>query len=95
MTPKTQEDVWLVRQLKNSNGGWNRPLNEALFVEDDAKVIYSIPYNSNHSDDSICWHYTASRVYTVKSGVANGNSEDRSGHFIQDSIKWKPPDEGF
>ncbi|KAK0573763.1 hypothetical protein LWI29_013174 [Acer saccharum] len=38
MTPKTQEDVWLVRQLKNSNGGWNRPLNEELFVEDDAKV---------------------------------------------------------
>ncbi|TXG66886.1 hypothetical protein EZV62_008161 [Acer yangbiense] len=73
-SPKVREDVWLVRHLKNPTGNWNALLLKQLFVNDDAKVIFSIPRAPNNRDDTLCWHYSANGVYSISSGYKLGVS---------------------
>ncbi|KAK2646950.1 hypothetical protein Ddye_022145 [Dipteronia dyeriana] len=49
-----------IDSLKLLSGIWNFELVWGSFLEDDAKMILSVPPCSNNSSDSLLWHYYSS-----------------------------------
>ncbi|KAK3189008.1 hypothetical protein Dsin_028569 [Dipteronia sinensis] len=92
LSPKTRDDICLVRHLKYPSGSWNDALLLDLFVKDDIGMIKSIPSSNIQRDDSYCWHFSSDGNYTVKSGyklriTLNTNSSPSCG--LGNGFQWR------
>ncbi|KAK3231108.1 hypothetical protein Dsin_002989 [Dipteronia sinensis] len=72
ISSKVKEDIVLVSQVKFASGGWNGPLLNELFVDDDVEAILSIPSSSSLPEDTMCWHFLPTGDDSIKNGYKLG-----------------------
>ncbi|KAK3204419.1 hypothetical protein Dsin_018465 [Dipteronia sinensis] len=68
-----------------------RYLGLPSFSEKDSQTILSIITRASYRDDSLCWHHTKDREYTVKSGykfLRNELMHGGSSHLIEEVVHW-------
>ncbi|XP_062014012.1 uncharacterized protein LOC133730441 [Rosa rugosa] len=57
-----------VESLFMASGAWDVPLLKSIFLPHEADMILSMPIGLRTVPDKLVWHFTKTRVYTVKSG---------------------------
>ncbi|KAK4850865.1 hypothetical protein QYF36_010443 [Acer negundo] len=76
------------------SGSWNGPFINEIFLEEDARVILSIPSSISSRDDSYCWHFTKYDEYSMSLGykvcadldIVESTSGDQGVGFCWDNV---------
>lgn len=86
----SQSNLNLVRDLMTEDGRqWDQTVVRQLFFPQKTEIILRIPISQTGGKDRLVWHFSASGVYTVKSGYQvairiQQEKRDRAWHSERD-----------
>ncbi|KAL0355119.1 UNVERIFIED_CONTAM: hypothetical protein Sradi_3958800 [Sesamum radiatum] len=66
--PERLENAVVAAMINPVTHDWDRQIVDYLFEPDDMNTILQIPLGREGHQDSLCWHYTKSGLYSVRSG---------------------------